>query len=311
MEISLNQIEKCSAVPIPFGLDKPPALPFRLTDNVDVDSLEGRLQPDNFAVWDRFAPKEAIEWFTKMDVALLHRFYSSDLIGPKDEDSKDLLRKVFVCLRLVKPTRTPFAVVQFKKKSERHLDVLSFTYAADPVSLILPESEVLNHFSPDDLVRLRGLLPKFFKVDASPGAQHVRRAIRYYETGYEEIRDTVLQFTVWMMGIESLYSLGEEQYEPDKVRQRIRADLGSEDIYRDFADRDLYHAEKIEVKDIVDDLFHLRNLFIHGRWVPDEWIKRRVRMSISGPGINYADVLRESASFILRAGLLKALNRAV
>jgi hypothetical protein len=286
-------------------------LPFRLTDDVDIDSLKDRLQPHNFVVWDRFAPKEAIDWFTKMDCALLHRFYSSELIGQKEEESKDLLHKVFVCLRLVKPTRTPFAVVQFKIKPDKHPDVFSFTLAADPVSLILPESEVLNRFSPDDLVRLRGLLPKFFSVDKSPEAQHIRRAIRYYEGGYDEIRDPVLQFTVWMMGIESLFSVGEEQYEPDTVRQRIRAELGSEDIYKDFVHRDLYNAEKLEVKDIVDDLFHLRNLFMHGRWVPTAWIERRMRRSISGPGINYADVLRESASFILRAGLLSAINRAV
>lgn len=309
METSLNRIEKCSAVPIPFGLDKPPTLPFRLTHDVAVDSLKGRLQPSNFLVWDRFVPKQSIEWFTDMDCALLHRFFSPEGTGQKEQDSKNLVHKIFICLRLIKPTRTPFAVVQFKIKPDRQPDVFSFTEAADPASLLLPESEVLNRFFPGDLVELRDLLPKFFAVDTAQGAQHIRRAIRYYEAGYEEMRDPVLQFTVWMMGIESLFSMGEKQYEPDNVRERIRAEVGSQDIYRGFAHRDLYHAEVLEVGNVVDDLFRLRDLFVHGRWVPDQWVERHMRRSISGPNINYADVLRESASFILRVGLLKALNR--
>jgi hypothetical protein len=308
VELSGTKIEKYSAVPIYFGFNERPTLPFQLTSDVVVDSLKGKLRPSNFTVWDKFVPERTIEWFTEMDSALVHRFYSSSGSGAMEAESKDKLHKVFICLRMVRPTRTPFSVVQFQLKENRQPDVFSFIEADDPVSLAMPESEVLNHFAANDLSTLRNLLPKFFAVDADPSAERVRRAIRYYETGYSELRNAVLQFTVWMMGIESLFSTGSDTDESRSVQDRIKETIGSEDIYKDFSNRDLYHARPILVQEIVKDLFVMRNHLVHGQWVPDEWINHKVRNSISGPAVNYADALREAASFILRAGILRAVN---
>jgi hypothetical protein len=311
LELSGTKIEKFTAVPLFFDFNARPNIPFQLTSDIVVDSLKGRLSTNNFMVWDKFVAERTIEFFTQMDSALVHRFYSSPGTGQKEEESKDRLHKIFVCLRMIRPTRTPFAVVQFKLKDDHQPDVFSFIEADDPVSLILPESEVLNHFNGNDLVKLRDLLPKFFAVDSATDTEYVRRAIRYYETGYSELHDPVLQFTVWMMGIESLFSGSENVHEPLAVQNRIKDAIGSEDIYRDFADRDLYHAETVLVSDIVKDLFTMRNHLVHGGWVPNEWINRKMRDSISGPAVNYADVLREAASFILRAGILKVVNERI
>lgn len=309
MEGSLDKIEKFSAVPIFFEFGDKLSLPFQLAENVFVDTLKGRLQSNNFLVWDRFAPKHAIDWFTEMDRVIVHRFRSQHGTGQKEEDSKDLLHKVFICLRVVRPTRTPFGVVQFRLKENNEPDVLSFVEAEDPVSLLMPESEVLNHLTARDMMTLKAILPRFFTIDSSKDAQNVRRALKYYETGYAGLKDPVLQFIVWMMGIEALFSSVPQVSSPDIIKLHIVEALGSKDIYSDFADRDLYGAKPIVVKDIVDDLFKMRNMLMHGGWVPSEWINQTVRSSISGPAINYADMLREAAPFILRASLMNVLSK--
>ncbi len=63
-------------------------------------------------------------------------------MGKEDEDSKELLYAAFACLRLVKPTRTPFSVVQYRIMPNQELDVFSFAPPDPPINL--QRSEVLK-----------------------------------------------------------------------------------------------------------------------------------------------------------------------
>jgi hypothetical protein len=303
--------EKYSVAPISFGgfeetrLD----LPFALQD-IRVESIEGLLRAEYFSIWKDFVSRESIERMEKAKVALVHRFTSGYVTGKDEEDSKELLHKAFLCLRVVKPTRTPFSVIQYRRTTSVGIDVFSaFWPIAAPMNL--PESEVLNQINLHDLQQLRELWPSFRRLRDS-GPAHLRRATRYYETGYSEQRDVDLQLITWVMGIEALYADGEEPCALELIKKRILDSVGpNTDIYSGFEARSLYAPDPLFVKDVVDRMFELRDRFIHGAWAPKVWLDRPMRKAISGGPLTLPDVLREAASFILRTGIKRKLVSSI
>jgi hypothetical protein len=206
----------------------------------------------------------------------------------------------------VKPTRTRFSVVQYRKTKGGDIDVFSVVWPAI-TRMNLPESEVLNHINLQDIQELKLLWPSYRTLRES-GPPHLKRATRYYETGYDALWDVDLQFTTWLMGIEAPYSQGDEPCTVNTIKSRIAESVGSStDIYREFADRNLYAPDPVFVKDILDDMFELRDRFIHGAWTPKSWLDRPKRKAISGGLLNWPDILREAASFVLRTGIKNRL----
>lgn len=303
-------IEKFTISPIYLhAYDEQPPVPFAVTEDVTFDSVEGVLEPKDFNLWEGHVSAESLKTLSRITHALVHRFSSSPYFqGEAEESSRELVQRLFVCLRVVKPTRTPFFYVQYQVIDGRK-DVFTFVEPEDSLSLNLPESEVLNHLNAGDLQMLRRLAPLFLRVQKE-GPAHLRRAIRYYEAGYVSVREADLQLTVWMMGIEALFAYGDEPSDVKTIKARIAEVVGLDtDIYEEFDQRDLYAAKAVPVGEVLDQMFELRNRFVHGAWVPKEWFNENVRMAISGGSLTMADVVREAASFILRSGIRhKLLN---
>lgn len=300
--------EKYTIAPLYLDpLDARPPVPFPIAEGVTFDSVEGILEPKNFALWEGHASPMALKTLSKIRYALVHRFSSSAYSqGETEETSRELVHRLFVCLRVVKPTRTPFFYVQYQV-IEGKKDVFTFVEPEDSVSLNLPESEVLNHLNIEDLRTLKELAPPFLKVQRE-GPAYLRRAIRYYESGYASIREADLQLTVWMMGIEALFSQGDEPCDTETIKTRIADVVGlGTDIYKEFDQRDLYAAKAVPVGDVLDRMFELRNRLVHGAWIPKDWFEQNVRMAISGAPLTIADVVREAASFVLRSGIRQRL----
>jgi hypothetical protein len=307
----METIEKYSVTPISFGdfEEGQLNLPFPLQD-IRVDSIEGLLSAEHFGGWKHWISDDSIDRLSRAKVALVHQFASGYVAGKGEEDSKDLLHKAFVCLRVVKPTRTPFSLVQYRKVKDGSIDVFSaFWPLGAPMNL--PESEVLNQIGMNDLQQLRKLWPSFRRLRDS-GPAHLRRATRYYETGYAEQRDFDLQFITWMMGIEALYAEEGEPCTYEVIKERILESVGPDaDIYAESVGRALYAPNALFVSDVVDKMFELRNRFIHGVWAPKSWLDKPMRNAISGGSLTLPDVLREAASFILRTGIKKKLLGAI
>jgi hypothetical protein len=304
---SMEGVEKISVTPLPsgeFGEIKL-HLPFALGD-IRIDSVEGLLKADLFSVWRELISNDSIELFEHAKLAFVHVFQSAHVVGKDEEDSKDLLQKAFLCLRVVKPTRARFSAVQYRKTKNGGIDVFSVVWPA-LTRMNMPESEVLNHVNVRDIQELKLLWPPYSSVRES-GPSHLRRATRYYETGYDALWDADLQFTTWLMGIEALYSDGDEPCTLNTIKSRIVESVGpNTDIYTEFEGRSLYAPNPVFVKDILDDMFELRDRFIHGAWTPKSWLDKPKRNAISGGLLNWPDVLREAASFILRTGIKKKL----
>ena len=303
--------EKFSVTPFSFGGfgESELKIPFSLGD-IRVDSVQGLLRADNFALWKDYLSGDLVEFFTRAEVALVHQFQSGFVTGKDEEDSKKLLQKAFQCLRVVKPTRTRFSVVQYRRTKDQAVDVISLVYPGTQLRINMPESEVLNQINGQDLDELKRLWPKFRDLRVS-GPTHLRRAMRYYETGYDTITDQDLQFTTWVTGIEALYAYENEPCAVDLIKERILQSVGPEtDIYEGMQGRSLYAPKPLFVKDVVDNLFELRHRFIHGAWAPKTWLEKPMRPAISGRALTLPDVLREAASFILRTGIQRRLLSA-
>jgi hypothetical protein len=303
----VDSSEKCSITPFFSGGmgEEKLQLPFQL-GTISVESVEGLLQAEHFSLWSRYVPKRTIELFERANVALVHRFASGYGMGKEDEDSKELLRNTFACLRLVKPTRTQFYVVQYRPKQDGGVDVLGFTSPANASPANLPRSEVLNHITNADLEELRKMWPQYRSIRDS-GPEHLRRATRYYETGYADLRAADLQFVTWVMGIEALYADNEDPCPPGAIRERILEDIGPDtDIYEGRY-RPSSNPKPVLLGQVLDNLFELRDRLIHGAWAPKSWFETTVRIDVAGAPVALPDALREAASFVLRSGLQKKL----
>lgn len=294
--------EKYSMTPLFVELgDMPNRLPVHLEDlSVEVASL----RPKDFSLWTQYVSDYTLQFFETTNVALIHRFKSPYGMGKQDEDSKDLLRTAFACLRLVKPTSTPFSVIQFRKTEQPSGDD-QYSFSPPDKKVYLPRSEVFNRITISDLEELRRSWPPYRKL-RTLGPGHLRRATRYYETGYE-LKDGDIQFTTWVAGIEALYANGEEPCSADVIKARIFQAIGPEtDIYRDL-EYSFYRPTSTSVKKVIDDIFELRNRFAHGAWAPPPWLQEGSSSAIGAP-VAWAEVLRDAANFILRTGLRNTLS---
>jgi hypothetical protein len=281
--------------------------PFQVFESLHFENVKDVLKPELFTLWREMISQRDRDLLSSMRFALVHRFESSGHIGREEAESDDFAFKVFLCLLLIKPTKSSFQRVQVKYLENGELEVFSFSHPTIPWPNI-PESESLNVVELGDIQRLRSLLPAFLSL-AADGPENIRRAIRHFNVGYSELRDPTTQIVVWTMGIEALFA--DEQkppLSPSALADRIGESIGLEtDIYDLSPMREYIGDKRFGVGDLLNDLLTLRDRFVHGQWTPPGWKTKTGRNGLGGP-IYYADVLREVAAFILRRGILNYLE---
>ena len=284
--------------------------PVSLMDDVAVEDSSRLLSPENFDLWSEQISQRERDVLGSTGVGLVHRFRSDFVQGEDEQKSRDLLHRLFVCCRIVKPTRSRFTAIQVRWTGESEVDVFHFTHPHLHTANA-PDSEVLNVFTREDIAEVTMLIGRFLEVVDGDEPYAIRRAIRCYEQGYSETTDPVLQLLLWAMGIEAFVA-----WKASASVMDVRESLDEQVIRWISPDTDIYgqtsksHYEpwpKLPVGDVVQDLFALRDQFVHGKWVPDEW-KKHYRNSVAGESLSYSDVLREAASFILRNLIQKGLR---
>lgn len=232
-------------------------------------------------------------------------------MGREEADSKDYGFKAFLCLRLIKPTKANFEPIQiqFKDTEQKKIDVFSVAHPST-IWPNVPDSESINSIALKDIHKLKELLPAFLDL-AAKGPENVRRAVRHFNAGYSEVRDPTIQLVVWCMGIESLFSASDSENSQLNLLSQIDEAVGLKTNIYEASSIDEYAGKptSVQVGDLIDDLFSLRNRFVHGGWIPNDWKSRYPRTSLSGEKVHYVDVLREVASFVLRRGILSHLER--
>jgi len=307
--------EKTTVVPIYYTvwnsplLVPPPSveLPLDITEGVTLENMEGIISGRNFELWKEHISTQDRKGLAYISVCLVNRFKSHVHVGLLEQESQRLLYKVFTCLRIVKPTRSPYRMVQFKEESGG-VDVFRFTHP-DRREVNVPDAETLNVINPKDIYLLRKVITPFLNV-TKDGPDNLRRAMRLFEEGYSEVYDPALQLLVWVMGIEAAFASGGKPLRREVLLQAIEREVGFDrNIYEDSGDRGFTEVPSpLTVRDAIQDLFDLRNHLVHGGWIEKDWAGGKARRSISGETVLYADVLRETASFILRKSILSFLT---
>ena len=303
------QFRKATFIPVnhvDWQLELPQ--PIQVGGSLSFENVQGVLKPELFSLWREMISKRERDDLASTRFALVHRFESTGHIGREEADSDDIAFKVFLCLFLIKPTKSSFQRIQVKYLDSGEPEVFSFGHPTI-IWPNVPEAESPNVIELADIRRLRVLLPAFWSL-AEKGPENIRRAVRHFNVGYNELRDPTTQIVVWSMGIEALFA--DEQSSPpslEELTRRIGETVGLDtDIYDSSPMREYIGEKPYRVGDLLNDLLTLRDRFLHGQWIPSEWKTKEARNSLSTP-IYYADVLREAASFILRKGILKHLEQ--
>jgi hypothetical protein len=310
-----SQFRKSTIVPLHYcGFEmKQQNAEYQISEVVSVRSLEGILSADNFSLWRENLSEKERTGLANVRIGIVNNFESSGHLGREENDSKELLHRIFACLRLIKPTRNAYSAIQFKWVDEHKVDVFSFTHPSDQL-LNLPHAEVLNVIRPDDLRVLREIVQPFLAIQYK-GPSHLRRAIRFYEEGYSDIQDAVLQIIVWVIGIKNALSPHDNRaVSRDQLLKGIEKYVGlNSNIYQDswLGDPDYretpYKSERT-VGSSIDDLLTLYDRFTGGIWIPRDWEGRPSRRESTGEQVPFADSLRDVASFVLRKLILRLVR---
>jgi hypothetical protein len=271
------------------------------------------LNERHFELWKDYVAKHDREAFGSMRLALSNKYEGPEYGADKaDTTSQDLLYKLFLLLRLLKPTRTRFAAVHIKTVDANEIEVSSFTHPRSTPPNV-PDSERLNVITEEDVRRAEEMSRHFLDlVDSGPA--NLRRAIRFYEEAYSDIRDPVLQIVAWVMGIEAACTSEDEIVPQDEVVRRVSEYVPfNQDVYVSSPLKKQSRVPELPVGEAVTDVFELRNRLVHGLWIPQKWSERVMYQSISGPAVIYADALRDAAAHILRrliVGLLMSHQKS-
>ncbi len=266
---------------------------------------EGFLTSDQFDLWKDFISRKERDRLGAIRYALVHRFQGSLAQGKEDEDSKSFMNHVFVCLRLVKPTRRPFQVVQGYLKQERP-EIYSFTHPLIE-HVNIPVTQSLNKIKAEDVKTLTTILPTFMDISRPEfKAIYLQRAIQFYERGYSATADPTLQFVSWMIGIEAVVSRG-EQIEQNQLEKILGERFGDIDVkapqWREYYGK---AHQPLLVKTQVDNLMALRNAIVHAQPVPQAL--RVMYEDYFGHRYELSTYLCAAAAMILQNAVLQEIS---
>ena len=272
---------KSTLVPLPYAswqltIDRP----YPIGNSITVENVSGLLKEDHFKVWKQYLSPQQVSQLASAKVGLLHRFVTSSYRGPEEPQSRDLLHDAFVCLRVIRPTRSDFSVVQFTTPERDILDVFSISQPFNTPTIV-PTAQALSTMVEPDFHSLQALLPTFVNL-LNYGPMHLRRAIRYFEAAYSDVHQPVMQILLWTMGIESVFSSSESrQLSREELLERVYAVLPPDTpIVEHDNGMELPVKPRQPVGAVLNDVFVMRNYFVHGGWLPDEWLERQVRCPI-------------------------------
>ena len=243
--------------------DQRVTVPIGVGTDLTVENVEGILQPEHFDLWSDYVPKKEREDLNSTRIGIVHRFSSEDHTGKAEADSQDKVFKTFVFLRLIRPTRERFSNIQLSLRGGQP-DVFSFAQPT-PGTPNAPNLQVFNTFHQGHLERLIRQLPQFLWFSTPPPLYRIK-AVRFFEAGYSQVTDPLLQFVTWMMGIGSFLSGDSGVVSRSALVRKIEEQLGSEtDIYSE-AEVDLFpdRPTPLAVGKILPDMLELRNLAVHG-----------------------------------------------
>jgi hypothetical protein len=280
-------------------------LPFDVAEDVHIENVSGRFAAGTFDLFKEKLGTDRLDDLKHVQYALVH-LYPDPSGHPQGEHSEGTVQMLAACLRLIRPMRQS---VQLMRGSIRNgvFDVNHFELPA-PHLVEVPEVQKLfklRNRDADDLriyaqEFLRGMRGEFWKF---------RMGVQFHDFGHFQSLDWKARFLLWCSAIESIYTSHNREHKGSLVaKSRIQWFLGEDTSIYDPGDiSSLLQDPHITVGQVVDDLYDMRNYVAHGDRIPDSYFTQILRHGFNG-GVKKLEVLLESASFIIRASLLKILR---
>jgi hypothetical protein len=281
-------------------------LPFEVGPGVFLADVRDQMKNADYSLWaKRYLSKEDVKELQDWHYALVHYFGAEEyLTSAPEERSRELVHRVFVGLRIVRPSWVPYQYLRAVVRPDGSFHPSGFSKAEG--RLTVSSCDAANSIRKRDAELLRGIVPtllRAYETDCAP----VKRAVRILELGYVSEFIDVKQL-MWVTALDGLFTSA-RHWGSDLACPRIQHLLGADTrIYEqgDFASYML--VPTLTVRQVVPDIYKLRNRFAHGEWVPKEFLDRPGYSGKSGEVLNYADVLLEATGIILRMSLVRVLR---
>jgi len=251
---------------------------------------------------------EAIRGFIALSYSYDPSLVSQDLV-------RDTLIHTQLGLQLVKPTRwfgKYWLLVDDGGRIESSSKGLGFLHIDHPGPYLGYQQH--HTILLVDIESFKGYLPRLLQAFSSSGVSSwnhrcgpIHRALVMFAQGYlTEMFGELRQF-LWAMGLDCLFSSRTHRGKRGSrtIDRRLRMLFGTEfDTYKAVVVPSHQTRPVRKVRDIVKDIFVLRNACAHGLTIPDAWLTPPGRQVFDG----YAYQLCECTEILLRQTLLLVLN---
>lgn len=291
------------------------ALPFKIGDSLYVDDVSGIVRDTTFdPLVDQFFSKSEAETLKNTRYALTRRFDCKDWDSRQEElKSESLLYRLYLGLKIIRPTTGRYHALHYDLS---HATPRLPRGTRNDYGTILCDCDLVNWAvirgrDIENLAKLAASLLSTLKDAKNP----ISQAVQSLEIGYRGDFLNV-RHLLWVIGLDALFTSTEwESQGTDVAVKRVKDFLGANfKIYPDTSHPNLDGGStlpNVEMSELLDDVYKLRNDFAHGTWPDKRWAGKVCRPSADfSRDIYYAEVLSEAASAILRGCLKKIFGDA-
>jgi hypothetical protein len=282
-------------------------LPFEVYPDVFLADVHEQVKNADYSLWARdFLSKEDVKKLQGWRYALIHYFDAEEYSTSRpDENSKTLVQRVFLGLRIVRPSWTPYQYLRAIVRPDGSFAPGAFSQALKG-RLTVPSCDAVNRIRRKDAELLRAVMPALIEAYDTK-CEPVSRAMRILELGYL-IEFIDVKQLLWTTALDALFTSA-RHWGSDIAIRRIKNFVGADARIYDPADFPSHvTVPPFTVNDVAWDVYRLRNKFAHGEWIPKEYLGRRGYVGKAGNALTYADVILEATSIILRKSLIRVLK---
>jgi hypothetical protein len=159
-------------------------------------------------------------------------------------------------------------------------------------------------------VKFQQLAPAFLRAMEGEYSS-IRLAVQFHDIGHFTFqRYWKLSWFSWMAGLESLYTVDDQEHRGQMVvKERIKHLLGSNTPVYEPGDIPSFLPQPEQtVVGVVGPIYELRNTVVHGQRVPDSFYVQDGRVGLDGP-LRRVEELVEVLSFLLRKSIMVVLEQ--
>ena len=283
-------------------------LPIHIVHGVTIEDVSPMFNEETFGWMRNELGRRQLEELQRVQYAIVHRYHTDDLAeaGNADNKSVTLVRNLAACLRLIRPMRQRNSLMRGEVRENGTIDVLHFE---QPVELLeVPEVQKLFYLRNRDADLMRAVGNHFLRAMGGEFWKF-RMAVDFHEAGHFQDSYWKARYLLWCSAVEAIFTSQHREHRGSFVaKERIKWFLGANTLIYEPGDiPDYVPQPTITIREIVDDLYRVRNFVAHGERIPDEFFQRTMRQGLNG-ALNVILVLNEAVSFIVRKSLLRIIQ---